>query len=258
MSLFSPGNAPGLQPKTTADDAQITWSGRQGADQTITRRVTIDDATTDAGNTPTTTLRAGLVLAVRDSDGKAAAYDPDANDGKQIAVGVLEQGLSMLVDGVAQDRYSQMLVGGLVKESQLVGLDGMARRQLAERFVFDRAPLSLGGSLTPRGVYRKGVDYAVSAADNGLLFVATAAVTFTLPTAAHGLAFRMVQTADANLVIQGSSNIVHKGSAAASSVTFSTSSQKIGSSVLVECLYIGESTLRWVVTNLGGTTATVA
>lgn len=258
MSLFTPGNAPGLQPKTTADDAQITWSGRQGADQTITRRVTIDDAAVDAGNTPSTTLRAGLVLAVQDADGKAAAYDPDANNGRQIAVGVLEQGQSMLVDGVAKDRFAQMLVGGMVKESQLIGLDGMARRQLSERFVFDRAPLSLGGSLTPRGVYRKAADYTLVAADNGLLFVATAAVTFTLPTAAHGLAFRFVQTADANLVLQGSLNIVHKGNAAASSVTFNTASQKIGSSVLVECLYIAENTLRWVVTNLGGTTATVA
>ena len=94
--------------------------------------------------------------------------------------------------------------------------------------------------------------------DNGLLFLATAAATFTLPTKQNGLAFRFAQTADANLVIQGSADLVHKGNAAASTVTFSTASEKIGSHVLVECLYTAAGTLKWLVSNLGGTTATVA
>jgi hypothetical protein len=42
------------------------------------------------------------------------------------------------------------------------------------------------------------------------------------------------------------------------SVTFGTTSEKIGSHVLVECLYTAAGTLKWLVTNLGGTTATVA
>jgi hypothetical protein len=83
-------------------------------------------------------------------------------------------------------------------------------------------------------------------------------VTFTLPTKANGLAFRFAQTADANLVISGSNDIVHKGDAAASTVTFSTASEKIGSHVLVECLYTAAGTLSWLATNLGGTTAAVA
>lgn len=90
------------------------------------------------------------------------------------------------------------------------------------------------------------------------MFLATAAATFTLPTKANGLAFRVAQTADANLVISGSSDIIHKGNASASTVTFSTANEKIGSSVLIECVYTGSSTLKWLVTNLGGTTATVA
>jgi hypothetical protein len=60
------------------------------------------------------------------------------------------------------------------------------------------------------------------------------------------------------LVIQGSTDIVHKSSIGASTVTFSTASQKIGRHVLVECMYIAANTLKWVVSNLGGTTATVA
>jgi hypothetical protein len=110
----------------------------------------------------------------------------------------------------------------------------------------------------PRGIYRKSSNYTVTASDNGLLFLATAAVTSTLPTKENGLAFRFVQTADADLVIAGSSDIIAKGNAAASSVTFSTASEKIGSHVLVECIYTAASTLKWLVTNLGATTPTVA
>ena len=53
------------------------------------------------------------------------------------------------------------------------------------------------------------------AADNGLLFLATAAAAFTLPAKQNGLAFRFVQTADANLVVQGAADIVHKNNTGA-------------------------------------------
>ena len=110
----------------------------------------------------------------------------------------------------------------------------------------------------PRGIYRKSANYTVTLSDNGLLFLATAAVTFTLPTKQNGLAFRFAQTADFNLVISGSADMIAKGNAAATTVTFSTANEKIGSQVLVECLYVNTSTLKWLVTNLGATTPTVA
>ena len=83
-------------------------------------------------------------------------------------------------------------------------------------------------------------------------------MTFTLPTKANGLAFRFAQTANENLVIAARPTSSHKNNAAASSVTFSTANEKIGSHVLVECIYTAAATLRWLVTNLGGTTPTVA
>ncbi|HTN77000.1 MAG TPA: hypothetical protein VL096_17195, partial [Pirellulaceae bacterium] len=110
----------------------------------------------------------------------------------------------------------------------------------------------------PRGIYRHAANHTVSAEENGLLLVATAAVAFTLPEKQNGLAFRFLQTADANLVILGDADLICHGNAAASSVTFSTASQKIGSHVLVECLYTGTNTLKWLVSNLGDTTMTIA
>ena len=111
--------------------------------------------------------------------------------------------------------------------------------------------------MSPRKVQRISSNTNVTVNDQGTLFIATAAAVFTLPTAAHGLSFRFVQTADADMSISGT-GLVHNGSATATSVAFSTTSHKIGSHALVECVYTGTSTLKWIVTNLGGTTATVS
>jgi hypothetical protein len=164
----------------------------------------------------------------------------------------------MLVDGTATERFTQMLVRGLLKENDLINLDTRARQQLSGRFQFDAEPHMPGVLMHPRGVARKSANYTVLAADNGMLFLATAAVNFTLPTKANGLAFRFLQTADANLVITGSNDIIALNDAAASTVTFSTAGEKIGSQVLVECVYTADSTLLWIVSNLGATTPTVA
>src|SRR5262245_35942835 len=165
----------------------------------------------------------------------------------------------MLVNGVATDRFTQMLIHGLVRDAELIGLDPRGKQQLGLRFLFDREVSPQAGVLMhPRGVYRKSSNYTVTANDNGLLFLATAAVNFKLPAKQNGLAYRFAQTADANLVITGSADIIAKGNAAATTVTFSTASEKIGSQVLVECVYVGTGALKWVVSNIGGTTPTVA
>jgi hypothetical protein len=258
MSNFTPGSLPGFQPQSESQESQVTWNGRHGQSLIATKKIILDADAVDAGNTPTTTLRGGHLLAIGD-DELAHLYDPDANDGTQIAIGILEHAQSMLQDNTPTERFTQMLVHGLLKEGELLGLDARAKQQLASRFVFDRSVgVQAGELMHPRGVYRKTTNYTVVAADNGLLFVATGAANFTLPTKENGLAFRFVQTANENLIITGAADLVHKGNAAADTVTFSTTNEKIGSQVLVECLYVAAGTLKWIVTNLGGTTATVA
>ena len=259
MSEFTTGNAPGFQAAIEAEETEVTWSGRKGQDLIATRPVSVVSTAVDSGNTPTTTLRGGNLMAIVDASGKIDTYSADANDGRQIAIGVLERHQDMLVAGVATDRFTQVLVHGLVRESELFNLDPRSRQQLGQRFLFDRESSPQAGVLMhPRGIYRKAGNYTVTEGDNGLLFLATAAVTFTLPTKQNGLAFRFAQTADANLVISGTGAIIHKGNASANTVTFSTASEKIGSHVLVECIYTAAGTLKWLVTNLGGTTASVA
>lgn len=257
MSEFTSGAIPGMQMPVESTETQVTWSGRHGQTLIATQRALLAADVVDSGNTPNTTIRGGHVLAI-DANGAARLYDPDANDGLQIAVGVLEQTQDMLEGGVATQRLVSMLVHGLLKESELHGLDPRAKQQLASRFVFDRSLGVSGGELMhPRGVVRKSANYTITAEDNGMLFIATAAVTFTLPAKANGLAFRFLQSADANLVISGNDMIV-AGNAAASSVTANTSSQKAGTHLLVECVYVGTNTLKWIVSNLGGTPISVS
>lgn len=259
MTQFTSGAIPGFQAEQESVETQVTWSGRRGQDLVATRKAILASSNVDSGNTPTTTLRGGQLLSIDDATGEAYLYDPDANDGKQLPIGVLEQAQDMLQNGVATDRFVQMLVHGLLKEGELHGLDPRARQQLAARFVFDRSLHTSAGELMhPRGVYRKSAHYTVTAEDNGLLFLATAAVNFTLPTKENGLAFRFLQTADADMAIIGSADILYRNSATNSSLTFSTAGQKIGSQLLIECLYVDTDTLKWVASNLGGTTATQA
>lgn len=259
MNDFTSGAVPGFQAAQESEETQVTWNGRHGQSLIATRKALLAAANVDAGNSPTTTLRGGNLLAIDDTSGEAYLYDPDATDGKQIAVGVLEQAQDMLQNGVATDRFTQMLVHGLLKEADLQGLDPRARQQLAARFVFDRSlDMNPGELMHPRGIYRKSTNYTVTAADNGLLFLATAAVNFTLPAKQNGLAYRFLQTADADMAILGNADILYRNSISNSSLTFSTASQKIGSHVLVECVYTAADTLKWVASNLGGTTATQA
>lgn len=109
-------------------------------------------------------------------------------------------------------------------------------------------------------VVYKGADYTIDGvADNRKLLLATAACNFTLPAPAAGMAFTLGQTADANLVVTGTSKLVSINTLTGSTATFSTSSQKRGSRVTVEAVDIdGSGTWRWLVTNLGGTTMVIA
>src|SRR5262245_30743546 len=103
MSEFTSGNVPGIGTQVESGETQVWWAGRHGQALIATRKITLAAASEDSGNTPATTLRGGNVLALADASGKALPYDPDANDGRQIAMGVLEKHQDMLVGGVATD-----------------------------------------------------------------------------------------------------------------------------------------------------------
>lgn len=241
----------------------LTWTGRKDSttdkanDFVAWRSITIADDATDAGNDPVTTFRRGCAMGIKTSTNRAYAYDPDATDGTQYCIGVLNTAVAL--GDTPVETSAAVFRAGLVKNSLVLGSDLRGLTALSNYMQFETDyRMSAGPNMYPRYVDRKAADYTVLTADHGALFIATAAVNFTLPTKANGLCYRFFQTADANLVITGSSDIIVKGDDTASTLTCSTSSEKIGSHILVECVYTATSTLRWIVTNLGGTTITVA
>lgn len=251
-------NNPGFTAIKESYEAAVVFTGDNGEKHLVKQFVTLGSAAVDSGNSPTTTLRKGNIVALKTSDSKYYVYDPDATDGTQNAKGVLLDNVDMLQDGTAVDRTVAISIRANLRVADLLNYDAQAGKQLIALGNVLDAPAGAQGLPGPVGIESKAANYTVLAADNGKLFLATAAVTFTLPTAAAGLSFEFRQLADANLVISAATSLNVDGNAGASTVTYSTASHKIGSHVRVDCVYTATSTLKWIVRNLGGTTMTIA
>lgn len=224
------------------------------APETVQRvSILLDTSAIDAGNSPTSVLRPGLILGRITATGKYADYDPTATNGTQVAELVLLEEVNMLdpATAAAAERYWSAAASGRLKASSLINLDYTARAQLAAAgFTFDDGKWA---SLPWKGEIAKTGDYTVTAADHGMLFTTTGAagaVVFTLPAVTAGLRFRFLNTVNQNMTIASAEgdNLVTDGDAAADSVASSTSSHKIGG--FYEVIGNAAGTL-WYVSHIG-------
>lgn len=249
MDLGTYGALPGSGTLSSSTEAQV-WSGPQALQ--IPSTLPIKSSTTDAGSSPTSSLRPGLILGKKTSDGLLYVYSPTAVDGTEIAYCVLMEGISMLSSaGVVEDKMGHVLLGGILKASAILNLDTQARKQLvlSGRFFFDDALTSPQAFLgLPLHEVDKAANYQILATDNGTLFTTSAAVVFTLPAIAQGLAFEFLNMADANMSIASTEgdNIVAVHDVSADSITASTASNKIGARFLVHADAAGT---KWLVRN---------
>lgn len=242
------GGMPGLDAADYTVEAELLWKKDSGS--FIVTGGMIDSATTDAGNTPTTLLRPGLLLGRIASSGKLSVWNPTGTDGTQFIYGILAAGLNMSPFGTALSKFSgPVIVSGAVKAGSIIvpgqssaGLSGQAlehliRHQMMGRFLLDDR--FHGGVTFPRTVIAKTADYTVTENDNGTLFTnrgATGAVIFTLPaTAEKGLRYGFYVVADQNVTVTAGTadTMVVFNDATADSVAFSTASKKIGAYVEV-------------------------
>ena len=96
--------------------------------------ITLASSAVDAGNTPTTTLRKGLVLGKITATGKYKEYDPSASDGSETAALILVDQADMLQDSLdgstTRDQLATGMQHGVVDESKLVGCDAAAKTAL--------------------------------------------------------------------------------------------------------------------------------
>lgn len=240
-------------------EISLLWSAYGGEKNMLVSPGKLSSTATDSANTPTTTLRAGLILGIKTSDGFYYKYDPTLTDGTQIPRAILPYTLDMLGQAnTAVAKTVPVMVRGNIIVGNLVNYDALAGKHLTQLGFNLDAPAGAEAMWGIKGTQEKAADYTVLAADNGTLFVATTgAVNFTLPTKAAGLSYEFRQSADNNMVITGSTDVATDGNAGATSITYSTGSHKIGSHLRVDCLYVGGA-LKWVAQNRGGTTMTIA
>lgn len=232
------GAIPGLTAAQTTYEAAFRW-GREGLG--LIAGGQIDSSAVDSGNTPTTTLRMGLVLGIKTSSGNFVAYGAGNTDGSQVAVGILLTNLRMTdLDANVQTRIAPILFGGPVKVGSLIGFDSNARGQLYSRFQFDdlltgTPPNSFGWLRT----IAKTANYTVvNDTDNNTIFTTTGAIAevdFTLPTTIkRGQRWRFVNNvAQTMKIIAPANKFILLNNATATSLAFSTGGQQIGANAEV-------------------------
>jgi hypothetical protein len=212
----------------------------------------IDGSARDAGASPTTQLRAGLVLG-KMSTGKFRDYAASSTDGSQIACAVLMQSIRITdFDAANQDRFYGLLVGGPVQGSKLYGLDDLARQQMLLRFFFDDMIGTPDSVITGEQFLTevaKTADYVVTVADSGTEFTNTGAVApvnFTLPTLATGLKYKFRVYADQTLTVTAAvaGTVIAPNDITADSVAFATGGDKIGGVFLVRS---NQAATKWIV-----------
>jgi len=256
MSLLSFTGLPGMGPTVESSENSFLWGPNTWY---LLKGIVVSSAAVDAGSTPTTDLRAGLVMGKVTSSGEYVAYSGTATDGSEVAEGVLFSGVRTLspLTGTAVDQLGQIVVGGAVKGGSLYGIDQLARAQMHGRFVFDDdLP---GNTFGWKNVVAKTANYTVTASDKNTIFTnqgASGSVTFTLPTLAKGLKYRFFAEAAQNLIVASAvaDTLVVFNDAAADSIAFQTASEIIGGGI--EVIANADATKWLVFVSLGAETQT--
>lgn len=247
--LINQNDLPGTKTVQETQEVALTW-GRNTASEMSAQ--IIDSGAVDAGNTPTTTLRPGLILA-KLSTGYLTNYNPASTTaGQNMPYAILNQGLQMLdyQTGTVASKSAQILIAGQVKVANLVGFDAYARVVLGHRFLWDDTfNAATGGWIGP---VELAANYTALVADNAKHFTNTGAtgnIVLTLPTPAVGLRFKVSIAAahEITLTPAAGGQLSINGNAAASTyVVGDGTTATIGKSVE---LYSNVAGTLWLVNN---------
>lgn len=235
---------PGVFAERTVAESELLWGADHARNGALWQGAVVSGAARDAGNTPTTILRPGLILGKLTSSGELEEFDWDAADGTEKFFGVLDTELrAQDYDANNQDRVSRVIVSRapikarklLVEGAAFVGhaAEFLLRRAMGlAGFVFDDDPAGYLAGLQMRTV-AKDAAYTVLTSDNGALFTnlgASAKVAFTLPAIKPGLHYSFYSEDNDGLQIISSTadTIVTHNDVAADSVDLAVTGRNIG------------------------------
>jgi len=251
---------PGAGDAIETSEREIFWGGDWGKGQILTASASFATTLADAGNTPTTDIRPGLLVGKITSSGELAAWDADNSDGTQNIWGINFLDLRMIdFNSTAADRIAPVCLRAPLKASHLL-IQGtaltshvdeyLARRQLhALGCILDDDPHGFLAGAGGRIATVTGTTDTLTGDENGstIFYSNAASVTVTLPTIAAGLEFLLIRTADEEFIVTSAEgdNIIVGHDLSADSVTFTTAGQQIGAAVKITGVYVG-TTLKWV------------
>lgn len=120
MSNIGSFGIPGHTEARYSQDREILWGSPQER-QVLRTGAVIDSTAVDAGSSPTTVLRRGLLLGKVTATGNLKQYDSAAVDGTEDVYGVLDVELNMLDNlGQAIDRDAPVIVNAPLKSEMLL------------------------------------------------------------------------------------------------------------------------------------------
>lgn len=252
------GSAPGFSAVVESFASHFMFGPQE---QALVVPCWISGAARDAGNTPTSVLRRGLVLGQIAATGLLKEYSPTATDGSdQVHSVLMVEVRTVDLDAANRNAWIWGLGAGNVKAGQLIGLDEYARAMMATRYRFDDRNYS-GNTYGWRGPFAKATSYTVvNGTDNNSHFTtrgAAGAVTFTLPTTlTKGQKWRFTNEAAQNMIVAApAGKLVTFNNLAATSVTYSTAGNLIGATVEI---VVNDDASKYLAIPSGANTMTVA
>lgn len=263
MSASGGFGIPGHGALVETSEREILWGRDDQHLQTLWKGYPVSSAARDAGNTPTTVLRRGLLMGVLTSSGELEEWDADASDGTQNIAAVLNNELNILdLSGTAVDRVpmapliSAPVIAGrlLIQGDAFVGHadEYLARRVMHQMgFRFDDDPHGYYAGAIPRTIRVTGTTDTLTPQENGALLIYSnaASVTVTLPAIQPGLVYDILREGDEELIVVSTEgdNVIVGNDLSADGVTFTTAGEHIGAQVRVESIYVN-TTLKWRLT----------
>lgn len=252
---------PGVGAERTVTESELLWGSDQARNGALWQSKVVSGAARDAGNTPTTVLRPGLLMGILTSSGELEEWDADALDGTEVLAAILDVELrAQDFDATNQDRVFRALVARaplkvrklLIQGAAFVGHadEYLARRALHNAgYVLDDDPLGYKSGAIQRFDTNTATTDTITADENGktLFYTNAAAVAVTLPTLVPGLEFTFIRVADEELKVSSAAgdDMVVGNDLSADSITFTTAGEQIGAAIHVRSAYVN-GTLKWI------------
>lgn len=251
---------PGAGTIDQTTEYEIFWGGDRGKGMVLEQSAKYSGAMRDAGNTPTTVIRAGLLMGQVTASNELEEWDADASDGTEQLFGVVPYELrAQDFDANNADRVAGVVVRAPLKAASLL-IQGTALTSHVDEFLARRALHAMGCVLDddPQGALAgavkrfaqvTGTTDTLTESQNGmvLFYNNAASVTVTLPTIHPGLEYWLWRNGDEEFIVASAEgdNILADNNAAADTVTFTTASEHLGAYVHVYSVYVG-TTATWL------------